>query len=133
MSWRYLRPYATAYLKETAKGAAGTLGSTVAACYLAINVEVVAHRTIFHFYPQWYANVEHANGLTQEMLDSVRIRARKEEEEVNDYVVSSREELALAEEDNLRGRSIFSCWNETPLNDLASSVQGEITLSAMTA
>jgi len=57
----------------TVKGAAVTLSSTVASCTLACYIEIGAHRIVYHYFPQKYANVEHANGLTQEQLDAVRI------------------------------------------------------------
>ena len=59
--------------KMTAKGAAVTLTSTVASCALACYIEIGAHRMVYHYFPHKYANVEHANGLTQEQLDAVRI------------------------------------------------------------
>ena len=57
----------------TAKGAAITLTSTVVSCALACYIEIGAHRLVYHYFPHKYANVEHANGLTQEQLDAVRI------------------------------------------------------------
>jgi hypothetical protein len=58
--------------KMTAKGAAVTLSSTVASCTLACYIEIGAHRMVYHYFPYRYANVEYANGLTQEQLDAVR-------------------------------------------------------------
>jgi hypothetical protein len=57
----------------TAKGAAVTLSSTVASCTLACYIEIGAHRMVYHCFPHRYANVDYANGLTQEQLDAVRI------------------------------------------------------------
>src|SRR5210317_1669414 len=53
----------------TSKGAAITLTSTAASCYLACQIESRAHRLIYHYDPTKYAHVEYANGLTQEQLD----------------------------------------------------------------
>lgn len=54
----------------TAKGAGITLASTAASCYLACQIEVRAHRVVYHYFPEKYANVEYASGLTQEQLDA---------------------------------------------------------------
>ncbi len=59
--------------KMTAKGAAITFSSTVFSCTLACYIEIGAHRLVYHYFPHKYANVEYANGLTQEQLDAVRI------------------------------------------------------------
>jgi len=73
MSWRKLAPHIYSAAKVTATGASITLGSTVFSCYLAIKVEAAGHRTLFAFFPHWYANVEHANGIDPELLASARI------------------------------------------------------------
>lgn len=57
----------------TAKGAVITFSSTVFSCTLACYIEIGAHRLVYHYFPHKYANVEYANGLTQEQLDAVRI------------------------------------------------------------
>ena len=57
----------------TAKGAAITFSSTVFSCTLACYIEIGAHRLVYHYFPHKYANVEYANGLTQEQLEAVRI------------------------------------------------------------
>lgn len=57
---------------STVKGSAVTLGSTVFACVLACYIEVGAHRLVYLCFPHKYANVEYANGLTQEQLDAVK-------------------------------------------------------------
>jgi hypothetical protein len=49
------------------------LSSTVASCTLACYIEIGAHRMVYHCFPHIYANVDYANGLTQEQLDAVRI------------------------------------------------------------
>jgi len=59
--------------KMTAKGAAVTFSSTVFSCTLACYIEIGAHRMLYHYFPEKYANVEYANGLTQEQLDAVRV------------------------------------------------------------
>jgi hypothetical protein len=67
-----LSELAKAAAVATAKGAGITLASTTASCYLACQIEVRAHRFVYHYFPEKYADVEHANGLTQEQLDAVR-------------------------------------------------------------
>lgn len=57
----------------TVKGAAVTFTSTFASCTLACYIEIGAHRVVYHYFPHKYANVEQANGLTQEQLDAVRV------------------------------------------------------------
>jgi hypothetical protein len=59
--------------KTSAKGAAITLTSTVASCALACYIEIGAHRLVYYYFPHKYANIQHANGITQEQLDAVRI------------------------------------------------------------
>jgi hypothetical protein len=59
--------------KTTAKGAAITLSSTVFSCALACYIEIGGHRLVYRYFPHQYANVTHANGLTQEQLDAVRV------------------------------------------------------------
>ena len=56
----------------TAKGAAVTLTSTCVSCYLACKIEVGAHRLVYKFFPEKYANVDYANGLTQGQLNAAR-------------------------------------------------------------
>ena len=46
--------------------------STCVSCYLACQIEVGAHRLVYKFFPEKYANVNYANGLTQEQLDAAR-------------------------------------------------------------
>uniref|UniRef100_A0A7R9WSR5 Uncharacterized protein n=1 Tax=Craspedostauros australis TaxID=1486917 RepID=A0A7R9WSR5_9STRA len=58
----------------TAKGATITLGSTVASCMLAMQIEATAHRVIYHYMPHKYANVDQAFGLTRQQLEAVRVR-----------------------------------------------------------
>lgn len=64
-----LSELAKAALVATSKGAGVTLASTVASCYLACQIEVHAHRFIYNHWPEKYATVDYANGLTQEELD----------------------------------------------------------------
>jgi hypothetical protein len=61
----------------TIRGAAITLGSTLVSCAAACYIERGAHRLVYHYFPHKYANVEWANGLTQEQLDAVRIYNRQ--------------------------------------------------------
>lgn len=76
MSWRQLAKHTYTAAKFTASGATITLGSTVISCALALQIEAASHRTLFRFFPHWYANVEHANGIPDEMLATVRIEAQ---------------------------------------------------------
>lgn len=64
-----LSELAKAAFVTTSKGAGVTLASTVASCYLACQIEVRAHRFIYNHWPEKYATVEHANGLTREELE----------------------------------------------------------------
>ena len=59
--------------KATTKGAAVTVTSTVFSVTLACYIEMGAHRMVYRFFPYRYANVEHANGLTQDQLEAVRV------------------------------------------------------------
>jgi hypothetical protein len=67
-----LSEIAKAAAVTSVKGAGITLASTTASCYLACQIEVRAHRFVYHYFPEKYADVEHANGLTQQQLDAVR-------------------------------------------------------------
>lgn len=53
-------------------GAVITLGSMVISCTGALYVERTAHRTLFHFFPHWYSDVEYAFGLEDFELAAVR-------------------------------------------------------------
>jgi len=50
-------------LKITVYGAGTVLLSTITSCAIAVVVERSAHRTLYHFFPEWYADVKYANGL----------------------------------------------------------------------
>ncbi|KAG7368992.1 hypothetical protein IV203_031735 [Nitzschia inconspicua] len=65
----------------TARGAAVTFGSTILSCMAACKIEQGANRLIYHYAPHKFANVEWANGLTQEQLDAVRIYQVETEEQ----------------------------------------------------
>lgn len=56
----------------TVKGAAVTFGSTVFSCAAACGIERGANRMIYNYFPHKFANVDAANGITQEELDFVR-------------------------------------------------------------
>ena len=60
-----------------AQGAAITLGSTFLSCFLAIQVEKMAHQFLFWIRPELYGNVQQAYGLTDEQLMSVRTTKRE--------------------------------------------------------
>ena len=59
--------------KTTCKGGAITLTSTMVSCALACYIERGAHRAVYHYFPEKYANVDYANGLTQDQLNAVRV------------------------------------------------------------
>jgi len=61
------------FAKSAVKGGAITMTSTVFSCALACYIEIGAHRAVYKYFPHKYANVQRANGLTQEQLDAVRI------------------------------------------------------------
>jgi len=85
-------------LKQTAKGATITLGSTVASCALAIQVEKSANRLFFWWAPHRYAGVERASGLTQSQLDSVRhLATKKNAQQQDDTSLAAMRELLLAD------------------------------------
>jgi len=50
-------------LKITVYGAGTVLLSTITSCAIAVVVERSAHRTLYRFFPEWYADVKYANGL----------------------------------------------------------------------
>jgi hypothetical protein len=54
------------------KGAAITAGSTLFSVALAIEIECMAHRTLYYYAPHKYARVDQAYGLTEEQLLAVR-------------------------------------------------------------
>ena len=56
----------------TIRGAAVTFGSTVFSCVAAVHIERGANRMIYKYYPHKFANVDEANGITQEELDFVK-------------------------------------------------------------
>jgi hypothetical protein len=56
----------------TIRGAAVTFGSTVFSCLAAVHIERGANRMIYKYYPHKFANVDAANGITQEELDFVK-------------------------------------------------------------
>ena len=72
-----MAPHIYSAAKATATGASITLGSTVFSCYLAIKIEAAGHRTLFSFFPHWYANVEHAHGIDPDKLASNRMICRQ--------------------------------------------------------
>jgi hypothetical protein len=94
----------------TIRGAAITFGSTLVSCGAACYIERGAHRLIYHYCPEKYANVEWANGLTQDQLDAVRRPAvhtidgdekntssgQKEEQMVGDMLWDAAEVVAAA-------------------------------------
>jgi hypothetical protein len=57
----------------TVRGATVTFGSTVLSCIAACKIEQGANRMIYKYFPHKFANVEWANGLTEEQLDAVRV------------------------------------------------------------
>mmetsp|Transcript_13279 Transcript_13279/g.32417 ORF Transcript_13279/g.32417 Transcript_13279/m.32417 type:complete len:210 (-) Transcript_13279:629-1258(-) len=57
----------------TVRGATITFGSTLLSCYAACCIEQGSHRLLYKYFPHKYAQVEWANGLTQEQLDAVRV------------------------------------------------------------
>jgi hypothetical protein len=57
----------------TVRGATVTFGSTILSCVAACKIEQSANRMIYKYFPHKFANVESANGLTQEQLDAVRV------------------------------------------------------------
>jgi hypothetical protein len=61
-------PFRTTFIK----GAAITAGSTLFSVALAIEIECLAHRTLYRIAPHKYARVDQAYGLTQEQLLAVR-------------------------------------------------------------
>ena len=65
--------FVMAAAKHTVKGAAVTLSSTVVACGFACLIEKGGHRLVYKYFPEKYATVEYANGLTQDQLDAVRV------------------------------------------------------------
>jgi len=67
MTW-----WAYPLMKSTVKGATITFGSTMVSCALALQVEKSTNRLFFWFAPHWYAGVDHASGITQAQLESVR-------------------------------------------------------------
>lgn len=69
--------------KTTAKGAAITLTSTVVSCGLACYIEIGGHRLVYRYFPHRYANVTHANGLTQEQLEAVRVHKIVEQNNID--------------------------------------------------
>lgn len=81
MSWRKLAPHIYTAVKVAAAGVTITLGSTVISCASALQIESASHRTLFRFFPHWYANVEHAYGIPDALLSSVRTEARNEKQD----------------------------------------------------
>lgn len=57
----------------TARGAAVTFGSTMLSCMAACKIEEGANRLIYRYAPHKFADVEWANGLTEEQLLAVRV------------------------------------------------------------
>ena len=96
MSWRRLAPHIYTAAKMTASGATITLGSTVISCALALQIEAASHRTLFKFFPHWYANVEHAYGIPDELLATVRIEARNQKEDAARMALFQEQQQALA-------------------------------------
>eukprot|EP00980_Cylindrotheca_fusiformis_P009843 scaffold2177_cov115-Cylindrotheca_fusiformis.AAC.8 len=111
----------------TVKGAGITLASTTASCYLACKIEVKAHQAVYHYFPEKYANVEHANGLTQEQLDAARNAAIVERPE---HIVALSTPLeqhhqiasvppSSREEEMDESSSVNQFWKEEKLSKLA--------------
>ena len=98
MSWRRLAPHLYSAAKLTATGATITLGSTVFSCYLAVKIEVASHRTLFKFFPHWYANVEYANGIDPDLLASVRASLAQQKQQQQQQSSLSSSLLTLTQE-----------------------------------
>jgi hypothetical protein len=60
-------------LSFTLRGMTVTLGSTIISCYVACKIEQGANQLIYKYMPYKFAEVEYANGLTQEQLDAVKL------------------------------------------------------------
>lgn len=109
-SWRKIAPHAYNIAKATAAGSAITLGSTVFSCYLALEIEKAAHRAQFKFFPEWYANVEHANGIDPDQLANVRAAAREKQMTQQLAIQKQAEEKQIEEsvEESFSTKTIFS-------------------------
>jgi hypothetical protein len=93
--------------KTSAKGAAITLTSTVASCFLACYIEIGAHRLVYYYFPHKYANVEHASGITQEQLDAVRIyKTNTTGEPVNALTSEAHEDIKELSRESI-------CWKDS--------------------
>lgn len=77
MFWKRWSSSQLKIFKSFAYGAGVTGGSTAFSCYLALEIEKTGHQALFFFKPQWYADVEHASGLTRAQLDSVKHQQRQ--------------------------------------------------------
>ena len=60
-------------LSFTLRGMTVTAGSTIISVYVACNIEKGANQLIYKYMPYKFVDVEHANGLTKEQLDAVKI------------------------------------------------------------
>ena len=108
MSWRRLAPHIYSAAKATATGATITLGSTVFSCYLAIEIEAVSHRTLFAFFPHWYANVEHAHGIDPDLLASARLEAKNQQYSQQQLLLTMPEEKNEETNEEDRTKTVFT-------------------------
>ncbi|CAB9506573.1 expressed unknown protein [Seminavis robusta] len=132
MSWRKLVPHIYSAAKVTATGASITLGSTVFSCYLALQIEAASHRTIFAFFPHWYANVEYANGIDPDLLASVRMQARlQQQEQVKRALLQPQQSTLKNQEDDTTTKTIFTV--EGLVEPMVKQVQLDLSACAMTA
>jgi len=78
-------------LKVTVYGAGTVLLSTVTSCAIAVVVERSAHRTLYRFFPEWYADVKYANGLPH-------LQHRNREGNDNTYIKNNNEDDQIIED-----------------------------------
>mmetsp|Transcript_10540 Transcript_10540/g.11629 ORF Transcript_10540/g.11629 Transcript_10540/m.11629 type:complete len:208 (+) Transcript_10540:140-763(+) len=88
-------------LKVTTAGGATVFLSTVSSCYFAVVIEKTAHRVQYHFFPDWYKDVEFALGLDLQKNNVIRSNGERDntandlkaidddEKEIEEMILSS--------------------------------------------
>lgn len=94
MMWS--REFARKFVSVTAKGAAATLGGTTISCIMAIYIEGAANRTLFRYFPQWFAKLDYVPfGLDPNMVEAVQKHYRYEHQVVRPNSTTTNESILL--------------------------------------
>mmetsp|Transcript_14727 Transcript_14727/g.21027 ORF Transcript_14727/g.21027 Transcript_14727/m.21027 type:complete len:107 (+) Transcript_14727:158-478(+) len=72
-------------LKTAISGTTMTIAGTFLSCSLAIVVEKAANKTLYHFFPQLYNDVDYAFGLDLQMQREALTRSENRDDSMSTY------------------------------------------------